>query len=452
MDFEDIEQPTVADPIVDVQPLNLNGGSPGADIDASRSRVPRSIHLVALSDQAIVSGSNFLTNMVLARGLSLAGFGKYSLLWMSILFCASLQMAVITSPMMSIGPIQTRIKIERYIGCVFTAQLGFAFICTLLLAGLLGIFRFRDSTVTPRLILAVISTNLSYLIQDFTRRVFFYQQRVTAALITDCISYVGQLTLVGLLYRFRHVSVENVLWSNAFTSVLAFAVTAIYLPSPLVRSEFFLPVIRRNWQSARYLLAATLLQWTSGNFFVLIAPVFLGVSAVGAMRACQSIMNMTNVWMQGLENSLPSEASGILTSQGVPALRKYILRALAMLGGLTLLVVGVVITAPEFYLRIIYGSHLAGYGFVLRAFAILSLLTVVTLPLRAGLRSIEDTRPIFVGYILTTAYSILSAPLLARTFGLHGLMVGLIGTQVLLVPLLTVSLYRRLHTNDILVL
>src|SRR5271154_5499504 len=109
---------------------------------SSRRSSSRPIHLFALTDQAIVSGSNFLTTMILARGLSLAEFGKYSLLWMVILFGANIQMASIIAPMMSIGPIQKRISESSYLGSIFSFQIAFVAAFTLLLAAGVGVLHF----------------------------------------------------------------------------------------------------------------------------------------------------------------------------------------------------------------------------------------------------------------------------------------------------------------------
>ena len=427
---------------------SLEAGEATSRDHARSSPQSQSLHVFALTDQAIVSGSNFLTTMLVARGLSLVEFGKYSLLWMAVLFGANIQMAFIIAPMMSIGPIQRRVSDKTYLGSILTFQIAFTALITLLIAAAILVLRLRGSGIDGSWIFPVLTANIAYQLQDFSRRVFFYQKRVIAALSADSISYIGQLLLMVLFLKLHRMSVTNVLWINALTSLLAVLMALPMMPLPVAKTKILLPALRRNWLCARYLLAATLMQWTSGNLFTLIAPLFAGVSVVGAMRACQSIMNMTNIWMQGLENSLPSEASRTLTVSGTAGLRAYILHALALLGGFTGVVVLVLNIAPEYFLTLIYGPHLKGYGWVLRAYGILAMLTMLTLPLRAGLRSLENTRPIFIGYIITTVYSVISAPLLGRAFGLPGILSGIIGTQFLLIPVLALSFRRSLSNAE----
>jgi O-antigen/teichoic acid export membrane protein len=402
-------------------------------------------HLFVIGDQAIVSGSNFLTSIALARGLSLSDFGQYSLIWMSVLFGINIQLALITSPMMSVGPLQRRFSQATYLGSVGVQQLLFTTASSLLLAVLLLFLCHGIGVLPVPLMLPLIVANLAYQLQDFGRRTLFYLDRPFAAALNDGISYLGQLGLIALYFFRHHLTVAIALWVTGLTSLAALLVAVPLLPLPVLAGPVLRVVFRRNWKSARYLLGATVLQWTSGNLFILVAPVFLGAVAAGVMRACQTITNMTNVWLQGLENSLPSEASNKFRNSGKTGLRQYVMRSSAILGGVTTLVVIAICAAPEFWLRLIYGPHLRGYGYVLSAYALLSLGIVLTLPLRAGLRALEDTSPILWAYIATSVYSLISVPLFSKYLGLGGVAWGVVGTQLILIPLLLVALEKRLR-------
>jgi polysaccharide pyruvyl transferase WcaK-like protein/O-antigen/teichoic acid export membrane protein len=404
-------------------------------------------HGFVLGDQAIVSGANFLTTVAIARAVPLNEFGQYTLLWMAVMFCLNVQMAVLTSPMMSVGPLQRRLSSNTYLGSVLVHQLFYTLGSTAVLGFGLVAIHFGFPSFSQGLILPALCACAAYQLQDFARRVLFYLGKPFPALLNDVISYLGQLVWV-VYYLQRHLlTVPAALWINAVTSLIALLVAVPLLPRPVLAPAVLRAVFRRNWKSGRYLTGATILQWTSGNLFSIIAPLFLGAVAAGVMRACQSITNMTNIWVQGLENSLPSEASRTVREGGLAGLRRYLKKSGAVLIGFTGLVALAVVVAPEFWLKIIYGEHLQGYGFVLRAYALLSLGVVATLPLRAGLRALEQTRPILLGYLATTAYSFVAAPLLAKIYGLGGVVWGLVGTQVILLPALFFALHKKLRAT-----
>ena len=131
---------------------------------------------------------------------------------------------------------------------------------------------------------------------------------------------------------------------------------------------FLRAIAIRNWASGRFLLGAAVLQWGSGSLFGLVAPAFLGAAVAGIMRACQSLVNATNIWVQGLENSLPSQASERYRAGGPAALRSYLIRAETVLVGGTLGLALMVIVAPKFWLQLLYGHRLDGYGYLLQAY------------------------------------------------------------------------------------
>src|SRR5882724_12850772 len=60
----------------------------------------------AFLDQLLVSSSNFLTGILLARAFGIFEFGRFALAWMFVEFIGSLQAAAIIQPMLNIGPKQ----------------------------------------------------------------------------------------------------------------------------------------------------------------------------------------------------------------------------------------------------------------------------------------------------------------------------------------------------------
>src|SRR3954469_24362439 len=97
--------------------------------------MPRSLllrpssELWALADQALISGMNFGTSVLLARTLGLEQFGVFSLGWLAVLFVNSLQMSLVISPMISIGPKLEDEEAPRYYAAVGVQQLSIAALC-----------------------------------------------------------------------------------------------------------------------------------------------------------------------------------------------------------------------------------------------------------------------------------------------------------------------------------
>ncbi|BCL60052.1 hypothetical protein DGMP_07450 [Desulfomarina profundi] len=132
----------------------------------------------ALADQAMVSGVNFLTGILFARYLGLEEYGRFTLVWMAVLFCNSFQQAGIIAPMMSIGPKQTPEEEPGYYGAVCVQQVVWSMGCSLLLwLGVRLSYVFYPQWQIENLACPLAVTLLAWQLQDFLRRYFFVRNQ-----------------------------------------------------------------------------------------------------------------------------------------------------------------------------------------------------------------------------------------------------------------------------------
>jgi O-antigen/teichoic acid export membrane protein len=398
----------------------------------------------ALTDQAVVSATNFLTNVMLARFMGLREFGIFALAWMSVLFVNSLQNALIVAPMMSIGPKQEEKDRAFYFGAVvFQEALLVSFCFVLVFVSLKVSSNFFRHADLRHLALPLAVSAFAYQGQDFIRRYFFATRQSRCAFVDDALSYLPQLPILFLLHGAGYLNSAVALWVMAGTSLLGM-VAGWFWVEPL---EFNWPwinaVSRRHWKISRWLGASSLLQWTSGNLFVIAAPVYYGAAAAGVLKASQNLMGATHVWFQGLDNVVPAETARRLREGGVRSMLAYTRSILLKWGSLTLLFAIVMAIAPGFWLGLIYGPQMIQYGYVLRLFALIYVFIFVGGPLRAGLQALEFTVPIFWSYLAMTAFAFAFAVPMAKWLGLNGTMLGLLGTQILFQGIVAFALLRR---------
>ena len=400
----------------------------------------------ALSDQAIVSGTNFLTGILLARFLGAHEFGRFTLAWMAILFAASLQHAVINAPMMSIGPKQSEGDAPAYYGAVFVQQAVFAVLSfAMILAGTRVSALVFPEWAVDDLALPLACVAAAFQTQDFLRRYFFTRGRAAMAFSNDAVSYLGQLALLVALFLFATPSTVAVLWIIGGTSAFAVIVGVLRLGPLAWDGRGFVTTSLRHWRFSKWLAMSALLQWTSGNFFLIAAASMLGATAVGGFRAAQNIIGVTHVLFQGLENIVPSQASRHFHDEGAAGLGAYLRRVAWYGGGVTGILVLMVAVAPGFWLRLVYGEEFAVYAEVLFWLALCYLVFFVSLPLRSGLRALESTKPIFVSYVLATVFSLALAYPMVGWFGLNGVVLGMLLSQLIIQAVLWRALIRGLR-------
>ena len=112
-------------------------------------------------------------------------------------------------------------------------------------------------------------------------------------------------------------------------------------------------------------------------------------------------------------------------------------------GGATVLLLAILVSiAPSFWLQLVYGDQYSQYGALLRGYALFAVLAFATVPLQAALRAYEITRYIFYSYLLGAVFSLVSAHYLVSTFGLIGVILGVISVQVLIIGSYSMAIKR----------
>jgi O-antigen/teichoic acid export membrane protein len=395
----------------------------------------------ALTDQAVVSATNFLTSVMLARFMGLREFGVFALAWMSVLFVNSLQNALIVAPMMSIGPKQESKDRPQYFGAVVFQELVLVFFCFILVFIALSIAgNYFHQANLHLLTLPLAFSAFAYQMQDFVRRYFFATRQGKRALADDAISYLTQLPILLGLYKAGHLNSANALWAMAGTSILGLAIGWFWMEPLEFDRQWIKAITQRHWRISRWLSASALLQWTSGNLFIIAAPVFYGAAAAGVLKASQNLMGVTHIWFQGLDNIVPAETARHLHEGGVHSMLAYTKSILFKWGGLTLLFAAIIAAAPGFWLRLIYGPEMVQYGYILRLYALLYVIVFIGGPLRAALQALEFTVPIFWSYLAMTIFAFCFAIPLAKWLGLSGSLFGLLGAQLLFQSIVAAAL------------
>ena len=288
----------------------------------------------ALADQAIVSGVNFITGLLIARFLGIEEFGVFTLVWMAVLFVSSIQMAMISAPMMTIGPKQNDDERPSYYGAVVMQQVIFSTLTSLLLW--IGVA--YSDLVNPQWNVAHLAMPLAMALfffqnQDFLRRLFFTEKQPLLAFISDVVSYLGRIMVLVLLFLYATLTTANVLWIIAISSALALMVGFTKIKMLTFDSNQLVPVFKHHWVLSKWMTASAVMQWTSAQYFILAAGSLLGPVAVGALKAAQNIIGISNILFQGLENIVPANASRNFKVNGVKGLKLYLAKVSLFGGG-----------------------------------------------------------------------------------------------------------------------
>ncbi len=379
-------------------------------------------------DQAMVSGSNFLIGILLVRSIGLSAYGIFTLLWMGVLFAMGLHQAFIIKPILSIAPKLGGDDQVDYLAGTHSIQYltsGFFLILGLCIYGGVQIFSDSEFPIYIPLISMVIFCQT---IHDFYRKLYLIKDHITRVFMLDSILYGGQLAGVFIfliLGKLTTITTLQIILSANILSVLV----------GKYKQEFSLKnykkILIRHFHFSKWLLGTSILQWLSGNYFIIVGASILGTSAVGAIRMVQNLMGLCHILFLVMESIIPIEAARQFQAEGGNGLIRYLGKITKKLGlGFGVLLVVIAFFASPL-LSLIYGSAAADYSYVAVAYALLYWFVFLGHPFRFYLRTIENTSPIFFAYCLGALFSLGFAYILLNHMGIYGLLFGLIFTQII---------------------
>jgi len=409
------------------------------------SRIKNKKSLVFL-DQMLVSGSNFLLGILLARFLGLDGYGQFALLWLIVLFFSSLQLAYIISPMLTLGSKKKSFVLDQYLSIMTYLQFFF----TVLLIFCLYLFLeiavlFNDKWKLGDLKIFIIVVTSFFLFHEYLRRYFIIKVQYYKLLFIDSISYIGQILFIIYFIYIDSLDIRMVFSAIGASFILSSLLGLTQVKRVRSREEYKKLVFLKNINFSKWLVFTSILQWGSGNFFIIVAGVLLGNWAVGIIRVMQNTMGIFNVLFLSLENLLPISFARIYNSEKSKNLSDYI-EKLFLFGFIIFLSFFILVYLfSSDIISLLYGKDYTEYAYLLYYYMFIYLFIYTSLLLRITIRTLELTKQLFkINLYILLSNIIIVFPLI-KIFEINGIVIGILISHILYI----IYLYYQLKKNGI---
>ncbi|MFH5804228.1 lipopolysaccharide biosynthesis protein [Alienimonas sp. DA493] len=383
----------------------------------------RSDPALAIADQAVVSGTRFVTTVTVGRFAGAEELGVYALAAAGLILVGCVQDATVTKPY---TVLRTGRGDRRYAGSAlaFHVLLGAGLAASLLIAA--GVCVAAGATGAG-LVLAVLAgaAPLS-LLWEFARRMSFAHLRLRQALTVD--AGLAALQLAGL---------AALALTDALTAITALAVlgaaTALAGGTWLaLRRSQFVPRWtrvsadwRRNWRFGRWILAGQVCGTTQGNAPQWILAATAGVAATGLYAGAQNVVLLLNPLILAMGSLLVPQTATARRTGGAKAVRGVALRAAVLLTTVAgLFWLGLLAGAGPL-LRAMYGDEFAAAGTAIVVMGLAPIAWSFSVAFEAGLTAIDrpdlSFRAMLAGLFVTAG----GAMLLSGPLGVVGAAAGL---------------------------
>lgn len=281
-----------------------------------------------IADQALVSASNFILMILVARQIGPSAFGVFIIAYTLMLFASSLQSALFTQPHNFLGPRRQGHEYACYTTATTIAQALFALCACVIIAGAGVILLAKEANIGWTIVLLG-PTCMAWQLQEFARRVLYTQSDYPRAFSNDVVTYGGQLVAISLLWSSGQIRAESAIAAIGISSGLGallggWQLRHLFIPNLDVSS------IRNhaceNWTFSKWLLGSSLAAWTSSQLYLILTAGFVSAGAAGGLRATLNLIAPTHVVLKTMESMLPSRSASAYHSSGLWGLRKTIRR------------------------------------------------------------------------------------------------------------------------------
>lgn len=398
---------------------------------------------LVLFDQIIVSGSNFLLSIFILRFLGAEVFGVFTFLWLFILFFNSIQMSLIISPMMTNLVKYDQNQKNNFISGIFLQQIIFCLLASILLNLFFNFYgdyinNFNISKFSFSITILFIFTQL----QQFFRRLSFLNKDYNRAIISDLISYSILFILIIYFETTELLNLDLLIWLIGISFFFGNIIFIFNIFKFRVNFFNFLSSFSNNWKISKWLFLTSLLQWFSGNFWIINTGLILGPYALGVLRACQTIINITNLAFQSFENLFPSKFSEIYINKGKKEFKKYFIKFIKKGLAYIVLTIIIIIFFSKKILIIFFGFEISQYSKILIYLSFILPITFLIFPITYSLRTVEKTKYIFIGYLLSSLFTLSFSNIIISKFDMPGTVLGLFLSSII-VLLVTFYSYKK---------
>jgi O-antigen/teichoic acid export membrane protein len=405
----------------------------------------------ALSDQVMISGTNFATMVLIARafGDRQADFGTFSVIYGIYLWCNIFQGTLVSQAHNVLGATRSGDDYRRYTTSTALEQL----IMVALEAALtipIAIFAYCLGWSSWALLVALVPTIIAWQLQEFVRRVLYTEGRYLDAFLNDVISYGGQtLVIVGLYFASAHggpkFSGVAALYALAATSAAGAILGAWQIRRSLSRG-FSWADLKENWHFGKWLAGGELLNWCSSiHMMVWWAALLIGVVASADLRAAQILFGPMRVITFFLDTVLPTRFARKLHREGPAAMHRNVRSVYLILApsvGLYCLALAIF---PKPLLTLMFDAkYAASAAMILKLYSLCAFLTYMQRVVVAALSAARQTRYIFAGSVIGCVVALVMGPLMIYQFHAAGAIISMILTS-LIVMILYYRAYLQQH-------
>ena len=408
----------------------ISGNQREADRPLVAKRLFRWAHkaVLAVVDQGLISGSNFVLGVLLARWLPAQEYGAYAIAFAIFLLVSLLYQALISEPMTVFGASTFRQELRDYLRKLLRlhAAVSVVIIASLGLAALVTHLWSPHSRLVPAL-MAVSIASPCILLFWLARRAHYLQARTAGAAAGAAVYCLLVFGLVVLVNRVVGLSTSRAFFVLAGAALLTSVFLFASLESmPSAGQVTFGETWRRHWAYGRWALAGAVATWVPANMFYPLLGGAGGMSQAAEFKALMNFVLPVGQIAAALALLMQPHAARVFHQKGYAAVHD-LTRSLVWMypAGATVYWIVIMVLAHRI-VPLLYGGNYPGVVSLIPWLAVGSVLQTATYASAVGLRAMHAPFSVFQAYGIASVVVFLVGVPAAIMFGVPGAVAGFV--------------------------
>lgn len=426
MIIDDVDSVGLLEPVSDA-----DGASSNAPEIAKR-RGTAANAILSVVDQAVVSGTNFITIVIIGRMCTKHDLGIYSLAFSVLLLIRGIQYQVINAPYMIYWSRRSQSDRGVYLGSSVVHQIA---LTALAVVGLIGQLILLWNGVGPPGLVPVVWVLVAgipfLLFREFLRNLALAHLRMVDAIAIDATVAAVQLGVMAALAFFELLTIPAVYATTALACGLA------CLGWRIGRQETLQFARKRivsdwsgNWCFGKWALWSHLAGGSIPYIMPWIVAAAHGEADTGVLAAASTLVGLSNTFVIGLGNFLTPRAALAFSKEGIRSLAR-VLAGFAIVFAVALGAFCVLIACFGDPLAVlIYGDRYRGIGTIIMLLALTVLANSLRMTAGSGLWSMERPRANFLADIVTLLVTLSVTAACVGPFGVLGAAIGMLSGAI----------------------
>jgi len=408
---------------------------------------------LTIIDQGLISGSNFLISVLLARWLTAEQYGAYAIAFGFFVLLQLVYQSLVLEPMSVFGGSTYRNNLRGYFGSLLWIHVILSLAICLVFGATAGVSRlFGQTAGMPGALAGVTIASPCVLFFWMARRSFYLQLSPNQA-VAGAFVYSGFVLSALWFFYYHHLL-------SAFTAFVLIGIGSLGTGSFLmVRLRLALPpagpspptriVWRQHWKYGAWALMSCFASWVPANIFYPILGSFGSMAQSGQLKALMNLTLPLEQTKAALSMLLLPYAAGFHDDNDDSSKAKILSLRMTVFGvGIAIVYWALIIPFDKPLFHLLYSGGYMEVAHQIPLVAVGSIFWSAAYGPALALRGMKSPSSVFAAYTLAALASLAIGVPATWAFGLTG---GIWGNNVADIASFTAVsflLYRKLRANS----